>query len=82
MEQENIEKQLFELEVLKSIFSNSNELSVEDEEAVLELQAFLSSPDDKSLLQRKLGFVIRFNADIKEREDEDFYQVGKILQAE
>lgn len=63
MERENVEKQLFEVEILKSIYSNSNEFVFDDEDAYYEAQAFLSNPDDKTLLVRKLGFSIKFNVD-------------------
>lgn len=69
MELENIEKQLFEIEILKSIYSNSNEFHIEDEEAVLDAEAFLLNPKDKSLLRRRLGFVIKFNADVAQEKN-------------
>ena len=75
----NIEKQLVEIEILKSIYPNSNEFQIEDEEALLEAQLFLSK-QEKSFM-RNLGFIIKLNADIikenlsqkNENEHEDNY---------
>ncbi|RNA15973.1 RWD domain-containing 2B [Brachionus plicatilis] len=63
MEKENIEKQLLEIEVLRSIYSNLNEFTFDNEDAFIEAQVFLSQPDDKTLLEKKLGFSIKFSAD-------------------
>lgn len=63
MEKENIEKQLFEIEVLRSIYSNTNEFIFDNDDAYFETQAFLSNPEDKTLLGRKLGFSIKFSID-------------------
>ena len=63
----NIEKQLEEIEILKSIYSNSNEFQIEDELAFLEAQVFVSSNKqefDLNELNRKLGFIIKFIVEI------------------
>lgn len=63
---ENIEKQLMELEVLQSIYSNTNELVIEDEEAVYDAREYLanSNANANQLLKRNLGFVIKFSTDV------------------
>ena len=75
---ENIEKQLIEIEILQSIYSNSNEFSLEDQEARLDSQFFLSQDTcDTSLLRRKLGFVIKFSVDSFEQDNTS--QVSQIM---
>jgi hypothetical protein len=71
----NIEKQLMELEILQSIYSNSNEFVIEDEEAVHGVREFLANPKVKRLPSCNLGFVIKFNSDIKDESSGEYYQV-------
>jgi hypothetical protein len=59
---ENIEKQLFEIEILKSIYSNPNEFTIEDNEALIEANEFLSEKSLYKIPERTLGFIIKFNA--------------------
>lgn len=66
---ENIEKQLMEIEILKSIYSNENEFSIEDQEALLDSESFLNGvSNDMSLLKRKLGYVLKFQVNTKDHE--------------
>jgi len=73
----NIEKQLVEIEILKSIYPNLNEFQIEDEEALLEAQLFLSKQENS--FKRNLGFIIKLNAEIddlsqnKNNDDTDSY---------
>jgi hypothetical protein len=59
---EDIRTQLNEIEVLKSIYSNTNEFQIEDEEALMDANDFLMA--DGAVLTRNIGFVIRFNVQI------------------
>ena len=61
--QENIEKQLTEIELISSIYSNSNEFVIEDPEAITEGKLFLTS---RKLPERRIGYIIRFNVEISE----------------
>ena len=76
----NFEKQLFELEILQSIFANSNELVIEDEDAIKEIKEFsVSSSENISLIPRcNLGFVIKFNADYQDETTKEYQQVIRI----
>lgn len=89
----NVEKQLSELEILQSIYPNSNELVIEDENAVRVAQAFLQ--DDQKLIDStqllNIGFAIRFTADVradetsikpKMRDDEDEGQYIQVKEIE
>jgi hypothetical protein len=73
----NIEKQLVEIEILKSIYPNLNEFQIEDEEALLEAQLFLSKQENS--FKRNLGFIVKLNAEIddlsqnKNNDDTDSY---------
>jgi hypothetical protein len=64
---ENIEKQLMEIEILKSIYANTNEFVIEDEEALLDAECFLETPENIELLRRKLGFEIKFCVDADQK---------------
>lgn len=75
---DNIEKQLTEIEILKSIYSNSNEFQIEDEGALLEASLFVNRQENE--FKRNLGFFIKINADIKDLtknndQEENFTQV-------
>lgn len=77
----NFEKQLFELEILQSIFANSNELVIEDEDAVKEVKEFsVSSSENISIPRCNLGFVIKFNADYQDEATKEYQQVIRICQ--
>jgi hypothetical protein len=68
---ENIEMQLMEIEILQSIYSNSNEFSLEDQEALDDMQRFLASnASNRQLVRRKLGFVLKFAVDCEKRSDQ------------
>ncbi len=54
---ENIGVQLNEIEILKSIYSNTNEFQIEDEEALMDATEFLET--EKSILSRNISFLIR-----------------------
>lgn len=58
----NIEKQLSELEILQSIYANSNELVIEDEYAVEVARLFVNDQAQAGQLYN-IGFVIRFTAE-------------------
>ena len=66
----NIEKQLLELEILQSIYSNDNELIIEDEEALCDAREYLvrdTSKDDinsGNRTGRQIGFVIKFSTEV------------------
>jgi hypothetical protein len=68
---ENIEKQLTEIEILKSIYSNLNEFHVEDDEAVVEAQKFIEIKDKPMIFKRKLGFVVKFSIEIDVNNKKD-----------
>ena len=73
--EENIEKQLVEIEILSSIYSNVNEFKIEDPLAVFEAKQFLT---DKILPMRSIGFIIKFTADIVENtnsKENEYIQV-------
>ena len=76
--EENIEKQLVEIEILSSIYSNLNEFIIEDPLAVVEAKQFLT---DQILPSRSIGFIIKFTADIagnkssKNQNESDYIQV-------
>lgn len=77
----NIEKQLLELEILQSIYANSNELVIEDESAVDLARLFL---DDKAKPGElvNIGFVIRFTADAIDeavKPLQEYIQVKKMM---
>ena len=59
--QENIEKQLAEIEMISSIYSNTNEFLIEDPIAILEAEAFLTS---KQVPARSLGYIIKFGVSL------------------
>lgn len=59
---ENFEKQLEEIEILKSIYSNPNEFLIEDEYALFEMNEFLCDKDVNKIPQHRIGFIIKFNA--------------------
>lgn len=61
---ENIEKQLLEIEILKNVYSNPNEFSIEDEEAYCDANNFIR--DRKFVLLKNLGFVLKFNINLDE----------------
>lgn len=77
MTESNIEKQLIEIEILKSIYPNSNEFQIEDEDALFEAQIFAEKQD--KLFKRNLGFIIKLNADIKNDDNEDSYTQVKLI---
>ena len=59
---ENIEKQLTEIEILKSIYSNSNEFTLEDEEALVDATELIGNGfEEGSTLNKSLGFVLNFS---------------------
>ena len=66
VDESNIEKQLVEIEILKSIYPNVNEFQIEDEDALLEAQLFLSKQEIS--FKRNLGFIIKLNAEIIEND--------------
>ena len=69
---ENIEKQVTEIEILQSIYSNPNEFQIEDETALEQAKDFLDKYNrkiDPSLLvhsepERTLSFIVKLNAEI------------------
>jgi hypothetical protein len=87
--EECLEMQLMEIEILQSIYSNENEFVIEDEEAILDAREYLDSVNKAIHIQRQIGFIIKFNADVmknicsnahkKNDEDDDvnnnYYQV-------
>ena len=83
---ENIEKQVTEIEILQSIYSNPNEFQIEDEKALEQAKDFLDQYNanaDPSLLiqsepERCLSFIVKLNAEIidpslakKKNQEED-----------
>jgi hypothetical protein len=56
---DNIRMQLNEIEILKSIYSRTNEFQAEDEDALMEAEEFLGSKN--IVLKRNISFLIRFN---------------------
>jgi hypothetical protein len=83
--QENIEKQLTEIEILKSIYSNPNEFLIEDQQALLEAEFYATNKTNNSNLSlpRSLGFIIKFSADIASEPkhqaiNDDYNQVNRI----
>ena len=81
----SIQQQLTEIEILKSIYPNSNEFVIEDEGALFEAQLYVENEDSDFKLEQNLGFVIKFNAEISEEngkkqtsdDEENFIQVYK-----
>ena len=71
---ENIEKQVTEIEILQSIYSNPNEFQIEDATALDQAKDFLDKYNQKldpSLLvhsepERCLSFIVKLNAEIVE----------------
>lgn len=65
----NIELQLTEIEILQSIYSNTDEFFIEDMDAFAEAQFFVSNECD--LFTRNLGFIIKIDVDIENKESEE-----------
>lgn len=70
----NIELQLTEIEILQSIYSNTDEFVIEDMDAFEEARLFISN--DCDVFTRNLGFIIKINVDIdfrnsKSKESEE-----------
>ena len=65
--QDNIYKQLEEIELISSIYSNTNEFVIEDPEAIEEFRSFLTT---KKLPKRNIGYIIKFNVDVTENNIE------------
>lgn len=63
---ENIEKQLTEIEILKSIYSNPKEFSIEDELALYEANEFLATKNLNLIPQHTLSFIIKFNVNCED----------------
>jgi hypothetical protein len=60
---ENIEKQLEEIEILKSIYPNPKEFSIEDEYAIYEANEFLCNKGlNNKNLKRRIGYIIKCDA--------------------
>ena len=59
---ENIEKQLEEIEILKSIYPNPREFSIEDDDAIYEANEFLCDKDVNKILKRRIGYIIKCEA--------------------
>ena len=69
---ENIEKQLVEIEILKSIYSNPSEYSIEDEYALCEANEFILKKNMNYIPQHRIGFIIKFNANsVEDTGDEN-----------
>ena len=64
--QENVQKQLAEIELISSIYSNTNEFIIEDPIAVSEAESFLVNNE---FPKRSLGYIIKFSVSIKESND-------------
>jgi hypothetical protein len=61
---ENMEKQLLEIEILKSVYANQNEFNIEDEEAFCDANYFVK--ERQLFLLKNLGFIIKFNLNLNE----------------
>jgi hypothetical protein len=70
--QNNIYKQLEEIELISSIYSNTNEFVIEDPEAIEECRSFLTT---KKLPKRNIGYIIKFNLDVTENNIESHTQL-------
>jgi len=88
--QENIEKQLSEIELISSIYANTNEFIIEDPEALEECRTFLTT---KEIPKRNIGYIIKFNVDVitenntesqtkidSEDNESNYFQVRRIEQ--
>ncbi len=65
----NIDLQLTEIEILKSIYSNDDEFLIEDQDAFIEAQLFIANKTDSSqVFARNIGFIIKINAQIFKEE--------------
>jgi hypothetical protein len=67
LKKENIEKQLSEIELISSIYANTNEFVIEDSQALLEAKSLLET---NKLPKRNIGYIIKFNVDIIENNIE------------
>lgn len=76
-----LEKQLFEVELLQSIFSNSNEFVIEDNDALNWTREFLADAARLPPPPINLGFVIRFSADSLDESTKQYFQVTLSLSA-
>ena len=72
---ENIEKQLEELEIIRSIYSNPNEFNLEDAEAVDDAIEFVNKykdiESDDFSLTKTISFIIKIGVDIEKSSAKD-----------
>lgn len=72
---ENIEKQLEEIEIIKSIYSNPNEFSLEDPDAVEDaiefVNKFKSIESDSFSLSKTISFIIKIGVDVEKSSAKD-----------
>ena len=67
LKKDNVEKQLSEIELISSIYANTNEFVIEDPQALLEAKSLLET---NKLPKRNIGYIIKFNVDIIENNAE------------